>query len=146
MRYIEEMILKSLEGDIKMKKILFATLTMLTLSPSVVASERMAKDDNQVYTSLDGYEYTIKEKIIDNENGKEILLPSYFVEVFKDTENPMIKYINCFIKSEKVDFPVEVIYRWYTLSEDGKRQYIDQNVIEYSNIIKINDRFFVSTR
>ena len=106
----------------------------------------MAKDDNQVYTSLDGYEYTIKEKIIDNETGKEILLPSYFVEVFKDTENPMIKYINCFIKLEKVDFPVEVIYRWYTLSEDGKRQYVDQNVIEHSNIIKINDRFFVSTR
>ena len=83
---------------------------------------------------------------IDNETGKEILLPSYFVEVFKDTENPMIKYITCFIKSEKVDLPVEVIYRWYTLSEDGKRQYIDQNVIEHSNIIKINDRFFVSTR
>ena len=58
----------------------------------------------------------------------------------------MINYITCFIKSEKVDFPVEVIYRWYTLSKDGKRQYIDQNVIGYSNIIKINDRFFVSTR
>ena len=129
-----------------MKKILIATLTMLTLSQPVFAGERMAKDDNQVYTSLDGYEYTIKEKIIDNETGKEILLPSYFVEVFKDTEKPMIKYINCFIKSEKVDFPVEVIYRWYTLSEDGKRQYVDQDVIEHSNIIKINDRFFVSTR
>ena len=129
-----------------MKKILIATLTMLTLSQPVFAGERMAKDDNQVYTSLDGDEYTIKEKIIDNETGKEILLPSYFVEVFKDNENPMIKYITCFIKSEKVDFPIEVIYRWYTLSEDGKKQYIDQNVIEYSNIIKINDRFFVSTR
>ena len=129
-----------------MKKILIATLTMLTLSRSVFAGERMAKDDNQVYTSADGFEYTIKEKIIDNESGKEILLPNYFVEVFKDTENPMIKYINCFIKSEKVDFPIEVIIRWYTLSEDGKRQYIDQDVIEHSNIIKINDRFFVSTR
>ena len=129
-----------------MKKILIATLTMLTLSQPVFAGERMAKDDNQVYTSLDGYEYTIKEKIIDNETGKEILLPSYFVEVFKDIEYPMIKYINCFIKSEKVDFPIEVIFRWYTLSEDGKRQYIDQDVIEHSNIIKINDRFFVSTR
>ena len=129
-----------------MKKILIATLTMLTLSQPVFAGERMAKDDNQVYTSLDGYEYTIKEKIIDNESGKEILLPSYFVEVFKDVENPMIKYINCFIKSEKVDFPIEVIYRWYTLSEDGKRQYIDQDVIEHSNIIEINDRYFVSTR
>ena len=129
-----------------MKKILIATLTMLTLSQPVFAGERMAKDDNQVYTSLDGYEYTIKEKIIDNETGKEILLPSYFVEVFTDTENHMIKYINCFIKSEKVDFPIEVIFRWYTLSEDGKRQYIDQDVIEHSNIIKINDRFFVSTR
>ena len=129
-----------------MKKILIATLTMLTLSQPVFAGERMAKDDNQVYTSLDGDKYTIKEKIIDNESGKEILLPSYFVEVFKDVENPMIKYINCFIKSEKVDFPIEVIYRWYTLSEDGKRQYIDQDVIEHSNIIKINDRFFVSTR
>ena len=130
-----------------MKKILIATLTTLSIiTLSVHAGERMAKDDNQVYTSLDGYEYTIKEKIIDNETGKEILLPSYFVEVFKDTENPMIKYITCFIKSEKVDFPIEVIYRWYTLSEDGKRQYIDQNVIEQSNIIKINDRFFVNTR
>ena len=98
---------------------------MLTLSQSVFAGERMAKDDNQVYTSLDGDEYTIKEKIIDNETGKEILLPSYFVEVFKDTENPMIKYINCFIKLEKVDFPIEVIYRWYTLSNDCNRQYID---------------------
>ena len=68
-----------------MKKILIATLTMLTLSQSAYAGERMAKDDNQVYTSLDGFEYTIKEKIIDNETGKEILLPSYFVEVFKDT-------------------------------------------------------------
>ena len=129
------------------KKILLTTLTTLSIiTLSAHAGERMAKDDNQVYTSLDGYEYTIKEKIIDNETGKEILLPSYFVEVFKDTENPMIKYINCFIKSEKVDFPVEVIYRWYTLSEDGKKQYIDQDVIEHSNIIKINDRFFVSTR
>ena len=129
-----------------MKKILIATLTMLTLSQTVFAGERMTKDDNQVYTSLEGYEYTIKEKIIDNETGKEILLPSYFVEVFKDIENPMIKYINCFIKSKKVNFPVEVIYRWYTLSEDGKKQFIDQDVIEHSNIIKINDRFFVSTR
>ena len=129
-----------------MKKLLLTTLTMLTLSQPVFAGERMAKDDYQVYTSVDGFEYTIKEKIIDNETGKEILLPSYFVEVFKDRENPMIKYITCFTKSEKVDFPVEVIYRWYTLSEDGKRQYVDQNVIEYSNIIKINDRFFVSTR
>ena len=110
------------------KKILLTTLTTLSIiAQPVFAGERMAKDDNQVYTSLDGYEYSIKEKIIDN-------------------ENPMIKYITCFIKSEKVDFPVEVIYRWYTLSEDGKRQYVDQNVIDYSNIIKINDRFFVSTR
>ena len=94
-----------------MKKILIATLTMLTLTQPVFAGERMTKDDKQVYNSIDGVEYTIKEKIIDNETGKEILLPSYFVEVFKDTENPMIKYITCFIKSEKVDFPVEVIYR-----------------------------------
>ena len=130
-----------------MKKLLLTTLTTLSIiTPSVHSGERMTKDDKQVYTSLDGVEYTIKEKIIDNETGKEILLPSYFVEVFKDTESPMIKYITCFIKSEKVDFPIEVIYRWYTLSEDGKRQYIDQNVIDYSNIIKINDRFFVSTR
>ena len=129
------------------KKLLLTTLiTLSIITPSVHAGERMAKDENQVYTSLDDEEYTIKEKIIDNETGKEILLPSYFVEVFKDTENPMIKYINCFIKSEKVNFPIEVIFRWYTLSEDGKRQYIDQNVIEVSNIIKINDRFFVSTR
>ena len=130
-----------------MKKLLLTTLiTLSIITPSVHAGERMAKVDNQVYTSLDGDKYTIKEKIVDNETGQEILLPSYFVEVFKDTENPMIKYINCFIKSEKVDFPIEVIFRWYTLSEDGKRQYIDQDVIEHSNIIKINDRFFVSTR
>ena len=122
------------------KKLLLTILTTLSIiTLSAHAGERMAKDDKQVYTSLDGDEYTIKEKIIDNETGKEILLPSYFVEVFKDSENPMIKYINCFIKLEKVDFPIEVIYRWYTLSKDGKRQYIDQNVIEHSNIIKIKE-------
>ena len=49
-----------------MKKILLTTLTMLTLSQPVFAGERMAKDDNQVYTSLDGYEYKIKKKIIKN--------------------------------------------------------------------------------
>ena len=41
------------------KKLLLTTLTMLTLSQPVFAGERMAKDDNQVYSSLDGEEYTI---------------------------------------------------------------------------------------
>ena len=56
------------------------------------------------------------------------------------------------ITGYRINLDYETIYiddegnRWYTLSEDGKRQYVDQNVIEYSNIIKINDRFFVSTR
>ena len=54
------------------KKLLLTTLTTLSIiTPPVYAGERMVKDDNQVYTSLDGDEYTIKEKNINKTTCKD---------------------------------------------------------------------------
>ena len=122
-----------------LKKLLLSTLIGLTLTTTTVsAGERMAKD-KEVHNPNN---YTVLE---DYDNGMTLLLPGYFKQVYKDTENdPLEKYIPMYFKGELMPVCVERIYRYYYFDDNGNKIYTGYG--EDLNIYNINGKDYISIR
>lgn len=91
-----------------MKKVIISALILLSIgSMNVSAEER--RFENTKYGVI------------------EIIIPDYFKKVYKDTDNPLEKYVPMIYKGETMPFCIERIYQWYYIDDNGDKQYIDVN-------------------
>lgn len=121
-----------------MKKLLLATLTTLAIiTPSAHAGERMAKDE-EVHNPNN---YQVFE---DYDNGKTLLLPDYFKQVYKDDNEPLEQYIPMYFKGELFPVCIERIYRYYYYDDNGNKIFTGYG--EDLNIYNINGNDYISIR
>lgn len=118
-----------------MKKILLTSLLLASLTTTTAfAGERMAKD-------IIKYDQS-KSYTIQGLDGKEYQLANYFVEVYKDINNPVEDYVPCYDNGREILFPTERIYKW----REVKTNY-EIDLSEYNhNVYKIGGRYFISKR
>lgn len=118
-----------------MKKILLTSLLLASLTTSsVFAGERMAKDTIKYDQS--------KSYTIQGLDGKEYQLANYFVEIYKDINNPVEDFVPCYNNGEEILFPTERIYKW----REVKTNY-EIDLSEYNhNVYNIGGRYFISKR
>ena len=115
-----------------MKKLLLATLTSLSIiTVTALAGERTAQGPDIYNPNNYRVEY-------DAESQLTLLLPDYFIPVYKDTDNPLEKYIPMYFKDNL--FPV-CIYRYYYYDNNNKI-YIEPD----TNIYNINGNDYISIR
>lgn len=120
-----------------LKKLLSLTIgSMLLISTTVSAGERMAKDEN-VYNP-NNY------RVEDSENGLPLLIPDYFKQVYKDTNEPLENYIPMYFKGELFPVCIERIYRYYYYDDNGNKKYTGYG--EDLNIYNINGNDYISIR
>ena len=116
-----------------MKKILLATLTTLSIiTTSVSAGERTAQGDEIYNPNNYRVEY-------DAETQLTLLIPDYFKQVYKHTDNPLEKYIPMYF-CDKL-FPV-CIYRYYYYDDNYNKIYIEPG----TDIYNINGKDYISIR
>ena len=108
-----------------MKKLLLTTLVLLSIgSANVCAGERMAKDPEP-------------------ETSQQLIIPSYFVQVYEDTENPSEIYIPMLNDGVLVPVCIERIYQWYYYDAQYDRHYFDPSK---DPIYNINGKDYISLR
>ena len=118
-----------------MKKLLLATLTTLSIiTTSVSAEERPDQDQGYDIYNPNNYrvEYTAESPL-------PLLIPDYFIPVFKDTDNPLEKYKPMYF-CDKL-FPV-CIYRYYYYDDNYNKIYIEPG----TDIYNINGKDYISIR
>ena len=87
-----------------MKKLLLAALTTFSIiTVPAAAGERTAQGDDIYNPNNYRVEYDAKSQLT-------LLIPDYFKQVYKDTNNPLEKYIPMYFNDKL--FPV-CIYRYY---------------------------------
>ena len=116
-----------------MKKLLLATLTTLSIiTTSVSAGERIAQGDDIYNPNNYRTEYDAQTQLT-------LLLPDYFIPVYKDIDNPLEKYIPMYFHGEL--FPV-CIYRYYYYDDNYNKIYIEPD----TDIYNINGKDYISIR
>ena len=116
-----------------MKKLLLSTLVLLTIgSVNVSACERTAQGDDIYNPNNYRVEY-------DAESQLTLLIPDYFIQVYKDTNNPLEKYIPMYFNDKL--FPV-CIYRYYYYDDNNNKIYIETG----TDIYNINGKDYISIR
>ena len=116
-----------------MKKLLLATLTTLSIfTTSVSAGERTAQGDDIYNPNNYRVEYDAKSQLT-------LLIPDYFKPVYKDTNNPLEKYIAMYFNDKL--FPV-CIYRYYYYDDNYNKIYIEPG----TDIYNINGKDYISIR
>lgn len=121
-----------------LKKLLSLTIgSMLLISTSVSAGERMVKDE-EVHNPNN---YRVLE---DYDNGMTLLLPDYFKQVYKDDNDPLENYIPMYFKGELFPVCIERIYRYYYYDDNGNKKYTGYG--EDLNIYNINGIDYISIR
>ena len=119
-----------------MKKLLLATLTTLSIiTTSVSAGERTAQGDDIYNPNNYRTEY-------DAESQLTLLIPDYFKQVYKDTDNPLEKYIPMYYHGVLKPVCIERIYRYYYFDDNNNKIYIEPN----TNIYNINGTDYISIR
>ena len=119
-----------------MKKLLLSTLVLLTIgSVNVSAGERTAQGDDIYNPNNYRTEY-------DAESQLTLLIPDYFIQVFKDTNNPLEKYIPMYFHDELFPVCIERIYRYYYFDDNNNKIYIEPD----TNIYNINGKDYISIR
>ena len=119
-----------------MKKLLLATLTSLsiiTLTP--VAGERTAQGPDIYNPNNYRVEYDAKSQLT-------LLIPDYFIPVYKDIDNPLEKYIPMYFHGELFPVCIERIYRYYYFDDNSNKIYIEPD----TNIYNINGNDYISIR
>ena len=113
-----------------MKKLLLATLTTLSIiTVPAVAEERPDQgDDYRV-------EYDAKSQLT-------LLIPDYFIPVYKDTDNPLEKYIPMYFHDELFPVCIERIYSYYYYDDNNNKIYIEAD----TDIYDINGNYYISIR
>ena len=118
-----------------MKKILLAALTALTINTVVAAGERTAQGPDLYNPNNYRTEY-------DAESQLTLLIPDYFIPVYKDTDNLLEKYIPMYFHDELFPVPIERIYRYYYFDDNNNKIYIEPD----TNIYNINGNVYISIR
>ena len=119
-----------------MKKILLSALVLLTIgSVNVSAGERTAQDDDIYNPNNYRVEY-------DAETQLTLLIPDYFIAVYKDTDNPLEKYIPMYFHDELFPVCIERIYRYYYFDDNNNKIYIEAG----TDIYNINGKDYISIR
>ena len=119
-----------------LKKLLTLTISsMLLLSTSVSAGERTAQGDDIYNPNNYRTEY-------DAETQLTLLIPDYFIPVYKDTNNPLEKYIPMYYNGVLTPVCIERIYRYYYFDDNNNKIYIEDD----TNIYSINGKDYISIR
>ena len=119
-----------------MKKLLLSTLVLLTIgSVNVSAGERTAQGDD-IYNPNN---YRVEN---DAESQLTLLIPDYFKQVFKDTNNPLEKYIPMYFHGELFPVCIERIYRYYYYEDNNNKIYLESD----ADIYNINEKYYISIR
>ena len=119
-----------------MKNLLLATLTSLSIiTVTAVAGERTAQGPDIYNPNNYRVEYDAKSQLT-------LLLPDYFIPVYKDIDNPLEKYIPMYFHGELFPVCIERIYRYYYFDDNNNKIYIDAG----TNIYNINGKDYISIR
>ena len=121
-----------------MKKLLLATLTALSINTFIaVAGERPDQGPDIYNPNNYRTEY-------DGESQLTLLLPDYFIPVYKDIDNPLEKYIPMYYNDVLMPVCIERIYRYYYYDENNNKIYFDYG--QSLNIYNINGTDYISIR
>ena len=119
-----------------MKKLLLVALSALTINTlTAVAGERTAQGPDIYNPNNYRTEY-------DAESQLTLLIPDYFIPVYKDTDNPLEKYIPMYFHDELFPVCIERIYRYYYYDDNNNKIYIEDD----TNIYNINGTDYISIR
>ena len=119
-----------------MKKLLIATLTTLSIIASSVSARERAAQGDDIYNPNN---YRVD---YDAESQLTLLIPDYFKQVYKDTDNPLEKYIPMYFHDELFPVCIECIYRYYYFDDNNNKIYIEDG----TNIYNINGKYYISIR
>ena len=121
-----------------MKKLLLAALTALSINTvTAVAGERTAQGPNIYNPNNYRVEYTAESPL-------PLLIPDYFKPVFKDTFEPLEKYIPMYFHDYLFPVCIERIYRYYYYDEHSNKIYFDYG--QSLDIYNINGKDYISVR
>ena len=121
-----------------MKKLLLSALVLLSIgSVNASACERAAQGDAIYNPNNYRVEY-------DAESQLTLLIPDYFIPVYKDTDNLLEKYIPMYFHDELFPVCIERIYRYYYYDENNNKIYFDYG--QSLNIYNINGTDYISIR
>ena len=119
-----------------MKKLLLATLTTLSIiTTSVSAGERTAQGDDIYNPNNYRVEYDAETQLV-------LLIPDYFIPVYKDNDNLLEKYIPMYFHDELFPVCIERIYRYYYFDDNNNKIYIETG----TDIYNINGIDYISIR
>ena len=119
-----------------MKKLLLAALTALSINTvAAAAGERTAQGSDIYNPNNYRTEY-------DAESQLTLLIPDYFKQVYKDTDNPLEKYIPTYFHGELFPVCIERIYSYYYYDDNNNKIYIESD----TNIYNINGNDYISIR
>ena len=118
------------------KKVLLSSILGVTLlSTSVSAGERTAQGDDIYNPNNYRVEYDAETQLV-------LLIPDYFIPVYKDTDNPLEKYIPMYYNGVLTPVCIECIYRYYYFDDNNNKIYIEDG----TNIYNINGKDYISIR
>ena len=119
-----------------MKKLLLTALAALSINTvAAAAGERTAQGDDIYNPNNYRTEY-------DAESQLTLLIPDYFIPVYKDTDNPLEKYIPMYFHDELFPVCIERIYRYYYYDDNNNKIYIEAD----TDIYDINGKYYISIR
>ena len=119
-----------------MKKLLLATLTALTINTvEAVAGERPDQEPDIYNPKNYRTEYVAETQLV-------LLIPDYFKPVYKDTNNPLEKYIPMYCNDVLTPVCIERIYRYYYYDDNNNKIYIEVG----TDIYNINGKDYISVR
>ena len=110
-----------------MKKIFLAALTALTINTVVAAAGERPDQGPDIYNPNN---YRVE---YDAESQLTLLIPDYFIPVYKDTDNPLEKL---------TPVCIERIYKYYYFDDNNNKIYIEPD----TNIYNINGNDYISIR
>ena len=119
-----------------MKKLLLAALAALSINTvTAVAGERPDQGPDIYNPNNYRVEY-------DAETQLTLLIPDYFIAVYKDTDNPLEKYIPMYCNDVLTPVCIERIYRYYYFDDNNNKIYIEPD----TDIYNINGKDYISIR
>ena len=121
-----------------MKKLLLATLTTLSIITAPTSAGERTAQGSDIYNPNN---YRVE---YDAETQLTLLIPDYFIPVYKDTDNPLEKYIPMYFHNELFPVCIERIYRYYYYDENSNKIYFDYG--QSLNIYNINGTDYISIR
>ena len=118
------------------KKVLLSTILGVSLlSTSVSCGERTAQGDDIYNPNNYRVEYDAETQLV-------LLIPDYFIPVYKDSDNPLEKYIPMYYNGVLTPVCIECIYRYYYFDDNNNKIYIETG----TDIYNINGKDYISIR